>query len=78
MVTPPGVTRDSTSSSALSRTAFWEEPCPLANDHGVGEQGDLIDQVMSEQPADEGAAAVHLQLAVWLGFQLADGCCNVA
>jgi hypothetical protein len=34
----------------------------LADDHGEGEQGDLVDKVVVEQPPDQGAAAVHLQL----------------
>jgi hypothetical protein len=41
--------------------------------HGIGEQGDLVDKLVVEQPADQLAAAVHLQLTRRLGFQLADG-----
>src|SRR5919106_5157394 len=39
---------------------------------GADEQGDLVDQVVVEEPADQ-SAAVHLQLASRLGLQLADG-----
>src|SRR5438132_2566557 len=50
-----------------------EQPRALADDHGIGEQGDLVDKLFVEQPPDQGAAAMHLQLAFRLGFQLADG-----
>src|SRR5207237_234403 len=50
-----------------------EQPHALADDHGIGEQGDLVDQLVVEQPADQVAAAVHLQLTRRPGFQLADG-----
>jgi hypothetical protein len=45
----------------------------LADDHRVDQKGDLVDKLVVEQPADQGAAAVHLQLPSPLGFQLADG-----
>lgn len=32
------------------------------HDHGIDEHGDLVDKLVVEQPADQGAAAVHLQL----------------
>src|SRR4029453_17814291 len=44
-----------------------------ADDHGEGEQVDLVDEVVVEQPPEQGAAAVHLQLASRLGLQLANG-----
>src|SRR3712207_1184348 len=50
-----------------------EQPRALADDHGVGEQGDLVYQVVVEQPPDQAEAADHLQLAPRLGLQLADG-----
>src|SRR5258708_24564322 len=50
-----------------------EQPRALADDHGIGEQDDLVDQVVVEQPPEQGPAAVHLQLASRPGFQLADG-----
>src|SRR5712691_3565907 len=50
-----------------------EQPRALADNHGVGEQVDLVDEVVVEQPPDQDAAAVHLQLAARLGLQLADG-----
>src|SRR5213593_4132415 len=49
-----------------------EQPRALADDNGEGEQVDLVDEVVVEQPPEQGAAAVHLQLASRLGFQLAD------
>jgi len=45
----------------------------LAEDHGDDEQVHLVGEVVIEQPPDQGAAAVHLQLTPRLGFQLADG-----
>src|SRR5512139_3815573 len=50
-----------------------EQPRALTNDHGEGEQVDLVDEVVVEQPAEQDAAAVHLQLASCLGLQLANG-----
>jgi hypothetical protein len=61
------VARDSSSLSALSGSV-GEQPHALADDHGKGEQDDLVDKVVVEQPPDQGAAAVHLQLASRLGF----------
>ena len=55
------------------RAGGGEEPRALADDHGIGQQGDLVDQVVLDELADEVAAAVHLQLASRPGFQLADG-----
>src|SRR3989442_3597860 len=55
------------------RTGVGEQPRALADDHGADEQGDLVDKLVLEQPADQSAAAVHLQLTLPLGFQLADG-----
>src|SRR5438876_1731313 len=49
-----------------------EQPRALADNHGIGEQDDLVDQLVVEEPADQLAAAVHLQLTRRLGFQLAD------
>ena len=65
--------RDSTSSSAHVPAGVREQPRALADDHGEGEQGHLVDKVVVEQPPEQGAAAVHLQLASRLGLQLADG-----
>src|SRR5918998_80730 len=53
----------------LVRAGVGEQPRALADDHRIGEQGDLVDQVVAEQPPDQGAAAVHLQLASRLGLQ---------
>src|SRR6476646_9654919 len=55
------------------RAGFGEKPRALAEDHGDDEQGDLVDEVVFEQPSDQGTAAVHLQLTRRLGFQLAYG-----
>src|SRR5713226_5352207 len=55
------------------RAGAGEQPRALADDHGADEQGDLVDQLVVEEPADQVAAAVHLHLASRLGLQLADG-----
>src|SRR6266542_4025346 len=55
------------------RAGVGEQPSALAEDHGDDEQVDLVDEVVFEQPSDQGTAAVHLQLAPRLGLQLADG-----
>src|SRR5712691_7163700 len=60
------------------RAGGGEQPRALAEDHGDDEQVDLVDEVVIEQPPDQGAAAVHLQLTRRLGFQLADGRREVA
>ena len=39
----------------------------------MGQQDNLVDQPVVEQPADQGAAAPHVQLTARLGPQLADG-----
>jgi hypothetical protein len=45
----------------------------MAEDHGDDEELDLVDEVVLEQPADQGTAAVRLQLTPRLGFRLAYG-----
>src|SRR5829696_9402358 len=55
------------------RAGVGEQPRSLAEYHGANEQVHLVDKLVVEQPADQGAAAVHLQLPFLLGFQLADG-----
>jgi len=55
------------------RDGGGEQPRALTDDHGADEQGDLVDQLVVEEPADQVAAAVNLQLASRLGFQLVDG-----
>src|ERR1700704_2791546 len=55
------------------RAGAREQPRALADDHGKGEQCDLVDKLFVEQPADQSATALHLQLASRLGFQRADG-----
>src|SRR5713101_5525133 len=59
------------------RAGVGEQPRALADDHGADEQGDLVDKLVVEQPADQSAAAVHLQLTLPPGFQLADGARDV-
>jgi hypothetical protein len=46
---------------------------PWPTTTGDGEKVDLVDEVVVEQPPDQDATAVHLQLASRLGLQLADG-----
>ena len=72
MITPPRVARDSEQLERGVRAGVGEQPRALADDHGIGEQGDLVDQVVGAA-ADQGAAAMHLQLTCRLGFQRADG-----
>src|SRR2546430_957086 len=40
-----------------------EQPSALADDNGIDEQVELVDQVIGEQPSDEGTAAWHHQFA---------------
>jgi hypothetical protein len=54
------------------RAGVGEQPRPLADDHGEGEQVHLVDEVVVEQPPEQDAAAVYLQLASGPGFQLAN------
>src|SRR5205814_556438 len=49
-------------------TGVREQPCALADDHGKSEQVHLVDEMVLEQPPEQDAAAVHLQLASWPGF----------
>src|ERR1700737_1847783 len=55
------------------RTGIGEQPCALAEDDGIDDQVELVDQVVGEQPSDEGTAAWHQQLAVLLRLQITDG-----
>src|SRR5215208_2261702 len=55
------------------RAVVGEQPRALADDQGVGKQVDLVDEVVVEQPPDQGAAAVHLQLASRLGLKFCNG-----
>src|SRR5512132_992473 len=55
------------------RAGVGEQPRALAEDHRADEQGELVDKLVVEEPADQGAAAVHLQLASRLGLQVCDG-----
>src|SRR6266516_912908 len=60
------------------RAGVGEQPRALAEDYGDDEQVHLVDEVVIEQPPDQGATAVHLQLTLRLRFQLADGRRDVA
>src|SRR5215203_309412 len=55
------------------RAGVGEQTRALADDHGEDQEVHLVDKVVGEQPPDQVAAAVHLQLPFLLGFQLADG-----
>src|ERR1700730_5648814 len=60
------------------RTRIGEQSCALADDDGIGEQVELVDQVVGEQPSDEGTAAGYQQFAVLLRLQITDGGGDVA
>src|SRR5438045_7971706 len=55
------------------RTGIGEQPSALAEDDGIDDQVELVDQVVAEQPSDEGTAAWHPQFAVLLRLQITDG-----
>src|ERR1700716_533277 len=57
----------------MSRPGSGESRGPWPPATGEGEQRDLVDKLVVEQPPEQGDAALHLQLASRLGFQLADG-----
>src|SRR5215831_8014710 len=50
------------------RAAAGEQPRALAEDHGDDKQSHLVDEIVLQQPADQGAAAEHLQLTAGLAF----------
>ena len=60
------------------RTGIGEQSCALADDDGIGDQAQLVDQVVGEQPSDEDTAAGHQQFAVLLRLQITDGLGDVA
>src|SRR5216683_2412395 len=60
------------------RTGIGEQPCALAEDDGIDDQVELIDQIVGEQPSDEGTAAWHHQFAVLMRLQITDGRGDVA
>ena len=43
------------------RAGIWEQPRALADDQGIDEDVELIDQVIGEQPSEEDTAAGHKQ-----------------
>src|SRR5260370_6980493 len=54
-------------------TGIGEQPRALAEDDGIDDQVELVDQVVGEQPADQVTAAGHHHLALLLPPQLAHG-----
>jgi hypothetical protein len=50
------------------RAGVGEQPPALADDHGEGEQGELVDQLVVEQQPDQTEATDHLKLAPGLAF----------
>src|SRR6266853_4100925 len=60
------------------RTGIGEQPCALAEDDGIDDQVELVDQVVGEQPSDEDPAAGHQQFAAWMRLQITDGSGDVA
>src|SRR5437879_5458126 len=43
------------------RAGIGEQSCALADDDGIGEQVELVDQAVGEEPSDEGSTAGHEQ-----------------
>src|SRR5258708_13821327 len=60
------------------RTGIGEQPCALAEDDGIDDQVELVDQVVGEQPSDEGTTAWHHQFAILLRLQITAGRADVA
>ena len=78
IVTPFESVRESTRSSAMSGPASGKSRAPWPRITGTMSRVHLVDEVVLEQPSDQGRAAVHLQLTRPLGLQLADGGREVA
>jgi hypothetical protein len=53
----------------VRRAALREEPQPVADDDRVDPQVELVDEVALEQPTQQLAAAVDLELASGLLFE---------
>jgi hypothetical protein len=51
------------------RTGVREQPRALADDHGIDDKVELVDQVIGEQPSEEDTAAGHKQVALLLRFR---------
>src|SRR5438046_7510569 len=60
------------------RTGIREQPRALADDHGIDDEVELVDQVIGEQPSEKDTAAGHNHVAVLLRFQITDGHGDVA
>src|SRR5437870_8945317 len=60
------------------RTGIREEPRALADDHGIDDEVELVDQVIGEQPSEEDTTAGHKQVALLLRLQITDGHGDVA
>ena len=57
---------------------LWEEPKPVAHHDGVDPQVELVDEVALEQPSEQLAAAVDLELASGRRLELAHRRLDVA
>jgi hypothetical protein len=66
------VARESTSARPASARS-GEEARALTDDHGEGEERHLVDKLVVEQPAEQRAAAMHLQLTSGLCLQVVNG-----
>src|SRR5687767_1139855 len=53
-------------------TMLRKQPQPVADDDRIDPQVELVDEVALEQPAEQDAAAVKLELASRLRLQVAD------
>src|SRR5438046_805161 len=60
------------------RSGIREMPRALADDHGIDDEVELVDQVIGEQPSEKDTAAGHNHVAVLLRFQITDGHGDVA
>src|SRR6478735_7812709 len=62
----------------MSLALLREQPEPVAHHDGVDPQVELVDEVALEQPPEELAAPMELELASWGCLELADGRLDVA
>src|SRR2546427_12266573 len=74
---PGGRTRVDQTERAVG-TGIREQPRALADDHGIDDEVELVDQVIGEQPSEEDTAAGHKQVALLLRLQITDGQGDVA
>src|SRR5258708_12342369 len=59
------------------RTGIGEQPCTLAEDNRIDDQVELVDEVVGEQPSDEGTTAWHHQFAVLLPLHIPPSRCHL-